>query len=126
MKVFIITPHYSDPEFEKKRDLLLKIASDYHVEALYGSNRGFEADVDESLTLLENADSILADLSLERPSCYFEVGFAQSKNKLVHLIARVGTEIHQVRSRNKVQLYESLSDYEQLLNSFFNGLLKKK
>lgn len=124
MKIFIITPHYSDLEFKKKRELLLKIASNYNVEVLYGSNRGFETDVDESIALLESADSVLADLSLERPSCYFEVGFAQSQNKLVHLIAKLGTEIHQVRSRNKVHFYKSLSDYEQLLNNFFSNIIR--
>lgn len=125
MKVFVITPHYSDPEFEKKRELLISVARNYNLDVLYGSNKGFEEDIDKSLHLLQSADFILADLSLERPSCYFEVGFAQSKNKSVHLIAKLGTEIHQVRSRKNVQFYESLSDYEKLLNSFFSNLFRE-
>jgi len=122
MKLFVVAPHYSDPNFTGKRGLLIEIADKYGIEVIFGSNEGSETDVDESLALLENADLVLADLSLERPSCYYEVGFAQSKNKLVYLIANIGTEIHQVRSKNKVQFYESLSDYRELINEFFSRI----
>jgi nucleoside 2-deoxyribosyltransferase len=122
MKLFVITPHYSDPSFTNKRELLIEIADKYGIEVIFGSNRGSETDVDESLVLLENAELVIADLSLERPSCYYEIGFAQSKNKSVYLIASVGTEIHQVRSKNKVQFYESLSSYRELITEFFSRI----
>ena len=122
MNLFVVTPHYSDPNFDSKKNLLIEIGDKYGIEVIFGSNRGSETDVDESLALLENADLVLADLSLERPSCYFEVGFAQSRNKLVYLIAIVGTEIHQVRSKNKVQFYENMSNYKELIDELFSRI----
>ena len=122
MKLFVVTPHYSDPNFTSKKKLLIEIGDKYGIEVIFGSNKGSETDVNESLALLESADLVLADLSLERPSCYYEVGFAQSKNKSVYLIANVGTEIHQVRSKDKIQVYENLSNYEELIDKFFQEL----
>lgn len=120
MKLFVVTPHYSDPSFSVKRELIVKIATMYNIEVLFGSNEGSEASIDESLTLMESADLVLADLSLERPSCYYEVGFAQAKNKLVHLIATLDTVIHQVRLRNKIHFYKDLFDYEELIDRFLS------
>jgi nucleoside 2-deoxyribosyltransferase len=61
---------------------------------------------------LEDADIVLADLSFERPSCYFEVGFAQALGKRVALIATDGTAIHQVIGRDALIFYNTISDYE--------------
>ncbi|WP_103667514.1 hypothetical protein [Pseudanabaena sp. BC1403] len=122
MKLFVVTPHYSDPNFTSKKNLLIKIGHKYGIEVIFGLNKGSETDVNESIALLESSDLVLADLSLERPSCYYEVGFAQSINKSVYLIAHIGTEIHQVRSKDKVRVYENLSDYEDLIDGFFQEL----
>ena len=53
---------------------------------------------------------VVADLTLERPSCYYEVGLAQALNRQVVLVAERGTPIHQAHDRDKVIFYDSLDD----------------
>jgi hypothetical protein len=62
------------------------------------------------------ANRIIADLALERPSCYFEVGLAQSAGLRVDLIAPTGTPIHQVAGRQRVHRYSSPREYEALVH----------
>ncbi len=130
MKLFVIIPQYLDSTFESKKAILIRAACKYEIKIFFGYNTGDENDIDESITLLENADFVIADLSLARPSCYYEVGFAQSKNKQIYLMAAVGTEIHQVRSKNEIYFYKCLDEYEELIDillskivSFYNNSL---
>jgi hypothetical protein len=57
----------------------------------------------------------LADLSLERPSCYYELGLAEALGKPVYLIAAEGTDIHQTASRRLVSFYNGQEDFIILL-----------
>ena len=122
MKVFSIMPHFSDAEFHAKKARLLDISPGYNCEILIGSNSGREDDVKTSLEMLNSADAVLADLSLERPSCYFELGYAQAIKKPVFLIARAGTEIHQVLSLCSLNTYSSLNEYERLIRTILSSL----
>jgi hypothetical protein len=122
MKLFIITPQYCDPTFDDKKEVLVRLACKFEIKILFGYNTGKEDDIDESIALLENADFVLADLSLARPSCYYEIGFAQSRNKSVYLISTIDTEIHQVRFKSKICFYKKLDDYEELINFLFSKI----
>ena len=123
MKIFSIMPHLADVDFNAKKILLSGISRKFNSEILIGANSGLEDDINSSLKMLRNADAVLADLTLERPSCYFEVGIAQAMEKPVFLIAQTGTEIHQVISRSSLKTYSDLSEYgdlvEQIVSSLF-------
>jgi hypothetical protein len=54
----------------------------------------------------------LADLSLERPSCYYELGVVHGVGLPVAVIAEVGTMIHQTADRWSVTYYDSFDDLE--------------
>ena len=116
-------PHLADVDFNAKKILLSGISRKFNSEILIGANSGLEDDINSSLKMLRNADAVLADLTLERPSCYFEVGIAQAMEKPVFLIAQTGTEIHQVISRSSLKTYSDLSEYgdlvEQIVSSLF-------
>ena len=43
---------------------------------------------------IAKAEVIIADLSYERPNCYFELGYAKALGKDMIIIARKGTKIH--------------------------------
>ena len=43
---------------------------------------------------IKKAEIIIADLSYERPNCYFELGYAKALGKDVIIIARKGTKVH--------------------------------
>jgi|LakMenE18May11ns_1017448.scaffolds.fasta_scaffold9829615_1 hypothetical protein len=124
MKIFSIMPHYADSDFNAKKMLLSSISRKYNSEIMIGTNSGLEDDVNISLEMLRNADAVLADLTLERPSCYFEVGFAQSMKKPVFLIAQTGTEIHQVASRSLLKTYSNLTEYSSLVEKVVSSLFR--
>lgn len=122
MKVFSIMPHFSDGEFNAKKAFLLNVSYGYNCEILIGSNSGMEEDVNTTLEKLHSADAVLADLTLGRPSCYFELGYAQAIKKPVFLIARAGTEIHQCISRCSLDTYSSLNEYGSLIRRILSSL----
>lgn len=43
---------------------------------------------------IEKAEIIVADLSYERPNCYYELGYAKALGKEMIIIAKQGTKIH--------------------------------
>ncbi len=43
---------------------------------------------------IEKAELIIADLSYERPNCYFEVGYAKALGKDIIFISKEGTHLH--------------------------------
>ena len=64
---------------------------------------------------IRNSEFVLADLSLERPSCYYELGLAEALGIPVYLVAKAGTDIHQTASRRLVNFYESEKDLSRLV-----------
>lgn len=119
MEIFIITPYKFDPLFEKKRQIVESASKQFGINVHYGPYPPYDEKTDKEkiVNLYKDIDYFIADLSYERPSCYFEVGFAQGLNKSIHLIAMDGTEIHQVLDRDKVYFYNNLHEYEDLINS---------
>lgn len=70
---------------------------------------------------LKNAEFVLVDLSLERPSCYYELGLAEALDKPVYLIAEKGTSIHQTANRQFVTFYANDEELEALLDRILDG-----
>src|SRR5258707_4615155 len=98
MNFFMITPHKSDPLFGEKRHIVERVSKQYGVNVYYSSGYPIysESDLRKNIQFLKSTDFCVADLSFERPSCYFETGFVQSMGRSDDLIALVGTTIHQV------------------------------
>lgn len=120
MEFFMITPHAKDPAFQQKMGLVKAIARRYGMQPLYAASKLPERtfDMEGTMAVFQRGAFFIADLSLERPSCYFEVGFAQASGKHVHLMAATGTDIHQVFHRESVRYYSSLAQYEELIALF--------
>jgi nucleoside 2-deoxyribosyltransferase len=68
---------------------------------------------------LEASHAVLADLTGERPSCYFEIGFAEALRRPVHLIAELGTDIHQSAFRHRTRFYADVADLEAVVHAIF-------
>jgi len=117
MNFFMITPRSSDPLFQGKRQIVEKVSNHCGIKVHYSTGYPVYSDQDsqQSAALLQNSDFCIADLSYERPSCYFETGLAQCKGKPIDLIAQAGTTIHQVFNRDGVKFFKDLSDYETLI-----------
>ena len=76
--VYIIGPVRSDPQYKQKRQVLADISSGYQYQFFFPFERYKSFSLDAVRSDLRNAAVVIADLSLERPSCYFELGVAQA------------------------------------------------
>lgn len=63
------------------------------------------------ISSITQCNLVLADLSDERPSCYFELGLAEALRRPIALVAERGTRIHQTSYRHQVQYYGSIAEY---------------
>ena len=79
--------------------------------------------VDRITEGIKSAEFVIADLSLERPNVYLEVGFAWGLGKPVVLVAREGQRLHFDLSHHKCLFYKNISKLSEslekvLLNMF--------
>lgn len=104
MRFYIITPIGADPDHKLKRESFESLAlSDGHQFVFPEYDLRSQAfSIANMLARLASCDAVIADLSLERPSCYFELGVAEATGKKVALLAGVGTPIHQTGHRETV------------------------
>lgn len=112
---YVICPVGADPDFPSKRAVLLRLGKEQAVDPFFPTERTKEQSMDKLRMELTHALFVLADLSLERPSCYFELGFAKAMGVRVHMIAMKGTEIHQVGDEPEVRFYGDIKEYGLLL-----------
>jgi len=78
------------------------------------------------LNNIKLAEFIIADLTFERPNCYYEIGYAHALNKKVILTAKKGTKIHFDISTFRVIEYESMVELERMLKEIFDKILPNK
>ena len=118
MFFYMIMPVSADPQFAEKKSILIRAAEKHGISVHFPFDTSKEStfDIDKTLSVLTDADFVIADLSMKRPSCYFELGLAQAQHKDVYLIAKEGTDIHQAHGRRLTRFYESLEDYGQIVS----------
>jgi hypothetical protein len=110
-------PVGADRDYNFKREILNRVAERHRctlhlpLEQTKGSK---EFDLLRALQDIADARLVVADLSLERPSCYYELGLAQALHKRTVLIAREGTAIHQAYGRGDVRYFTNDRAYETL------------
>jgi hypothetical protein len=122
MFVFIVAPHSFDPRFDEKIRVLSELAGQVGAEIGWASPTSVKDATGGLIGLgdLRRADAVIGDLSLERPSCYFEVGLASGMNKPVFLIAERGTPLHQVIGRDAVEFYSDMREYKEVAKEAFS------
>src|SRR5262245_5888554 len=119
MFFYVIMPVGADPNFLEKKSILLRVAQEEGLTPYFPFERteNVKFDMRSTLSILKDSDFVLADLSMERPSCYYELGLAEALGKDVYLIARRGTDIHQAQSRNLAHFYDGLKNYEDVISN---------
>lgn len=114
---YTIMPYTLDPEYQQKRDILKNAAEikglfpHFPVDNIQSHSSSIISEVKEALF-------VFADLSYERPSCYYELGVAQGLNTKTFLVALRGTTIHQ--AEGKIHFYNNLKEYKQLVMQALN------
>lgn len=114
-RVYYISPVGSDPDYASKRDILARVAADRGVLFFFPLDHRASFSVHVALSDLRTSHLVIADLSLERPSCYFEVGLAQATGLPVVLIAAAGTVIHQAGGTEGVVEYTDLASFQAVV-----------
>lgn len=128
MYFYVIMPVGADQQFADKRSILQKVADKEGLTPYFPFDRtsNMTFDKERTLSAITGSEFVLADLSMERPSCYFELGLAQALGKDVYLIAQRDTDIHQAHGRGLTRFYEGLSGYEQVVSSVLKDARETK
>src|SRR5262249_30308568 len=71
--------------------------------------------VDRIMDGIQNAEFVVADLTLEKPNVYLEVGYAWGRNKPVILVAREGQQLHFDLSHHKCLFYKTIGKLAESL-----------
>ena len=115
---YLIMPYALDPEYQQKRDIL-KNAAEIKGLFTHFSVDNIQSHSSSIISEVKGALFIFADISYERPSCYYELGVAQGLNKKTFLVALSGTTIHQ--TEGKIHFYSNLEEYKQLVMQALNS-----
>lgn len=115
--IYFISPVGSDSRYLEKRTALAELEADLEIRFLFPLDLSASFDLCRVKADMTNAFAIIADLSLERPSCYFELGLAEAVGARVALIAMNGTQIHQTGCALKVRSYNDLVEYKSSIKS---------
>ena len=75
--------------------------------------QGPKFELSNALRTFEKVKLVFADLSFERPSCYYELGLIQALGIPSILLAECGTTLHQ--HSGIVHMYKNVAEYERLL-----------
>lgn len=116
-------PVASDPAYLQKRRVIERATASVGVESYFPMDHTPmgrpEFKVEETLERMTKSRLVLADLTLARPSCYFEVGLAQATHCPVLAVAQVGTELHQLGCREEVVRFQQ---YGEVANALIRSL----
>lgn len=123
----VVMPIGSNPKKDIYQKIISEVASEFgmspHFPRYETENPVF--NLQSTLQDFRQCEFVLADLSLERPSCYYELGLAEALGKQVYLVALEGTDIHQTASRQLVSFYHNDEELASLLREILSVAVSK-
>ena len=121
--LLLIAPYRIDAQYSSKKAIVKKLCEDSSLEFLTAEDidTGNSLSAEETINFLKKCSFAIGDLSFERPSCYYEVGYLQSIDKKVYLLATSNTVIHQVLSKSSLKFYDNLEEYKALIAEIIKG-----
>lgn len=117
MHFHVIMPVGSNPNKDQHQNVISNVANKYGIQPHFPRYATEDPvfNLQSTLQDLRRSEFIFADLSQERPSCYYELGLAEALGKPVYLVALKGTDIHQTASRRLVNFYKDTSELSAIL-----------
>lgn len=123
---FVIMPiDPSRPELEDVLDTIKSVAASFGISA-YRADELEHQDVITNVVLdhIRTCQYLIADLSLERPNVYYEIGYAHALGKQPILYRRTGTRLHFDLSVHNVPEYGNARELRELLTKRLRALTK--
>jgi hypothetical protein len=112
----VIMPYGCDPNYDNKQRVIGEIANLHDLTPRFPKfNHDRLFNLEYTIETYKNAIFILADLSFERPSCYYELGVAEALGIKIYVVASKGTIIHQTKNRDDIQFYENMDQFNQII-----------
>lgn len=86
----------------------------------------FELIAVKILNHIALAEYVIADLTYERPNCYYELGYAHALNKKIILTASQDTKIHFDVNGYPVYKYKSVKELDEKISLGLESLINEK
>jgi len=119
--LFLVAPYQIDPLYSAKKSIITQLCKVHRFKLRIAENKktGKSLSAENTITFLNGCNLAICDLSYERPSCYYEIGYLQALDKKVYLICNTNTFLHQVLFRNSVRRYSDLDTYKAIIKEIF-------
>ncbi len=114
------------PELNDVRDTVQEVFKSFNIKAARADEIEHDGVITERIIReIATSEFLFADLTGERPSVYYEVGYAHAIGKRVILFKKKGTKIHFDLAAYNCPDYESLGDLRRKLTSRLRALTNK-
>jgi hypothetical protein len=114
------------PELTDVMDVVKEVFNEFGVQGLRADDLQHADGITERIIEeIKRSEFLFADLTGERPSVYYEVGYAHAIGKSVILFRKASTRIHFDLAYRNCPEYESIGDLRQKLRSRMRALTNK-
>lgn len=125
---FVIMPiDSSKPDLQDVLKSIKTICAKFDISAVRADEIEHQKQItDVVLQQIRDCEFLIADLSLERPNVYYEIGYAHAIGKHPILFRKKGTKLHFDLSIHNAREYENMTELEKRLESYFEEVLGRK
>ncbi len=122
-QVFLISPSDDFPGSAEKKNQFTRCARHFGWTPVLPQYSRVKPrfNLANTIKFFSELDLIIADLSDERPSCYYELGLAEAIKCRIAVIADAGTPIHQTSLRSDVIFFTGMATYHETIENIFES-----